>query len=258
VRNFIFYLKSSKKKTKKFYSKSNKTKEEEKITRQKKRTKQNIYETKFCLILKTKKEEKNCNMDLCSNNSSLSSSLSVSISNTSSNNNLDFATTSTNISENTSKTNLIVNYLPQTMVREEFEALFASIGELQSCTLILDKFHIPSIENQQQLNLGYGFVDYVRSDHANEAIRLLNGLRIENKTLKVSFARPSSNTIKGANLFVCNMPKNWTSDDMTRVFSSCGVVITSRVLSKKAKSNESKGVGFVRFDRRSEVIGVKL
>lgn len=198
-------------------------------------------------------------MDLCSNNSSLSSSLSVSISNTSSNNNLDFATTSTSISENTtSKTNLIVNYLPQTMVREEFEALFASIGELHSCTLVIDKCHIPSIDNQQQLNLGYGFVDYVRSDHANEAIRLLNGLRIENKTLKVSFARPSSNTIKGANLFVCNMPKNWTSDDMTRVFCSCGVVITSRVLSKKAKSNESKGVGFVRFDRRSEVIGVKL
>jgi len=111
----------------------------------------------------------------------------------------------------------------------------------------------------QQQNLGYGFVNYVRGHDAAEAIRLLNGLRLENKTLKVSYARPSSGTIKGANLFVCNMPKTWSSDDVTRVFGSCGLVITSRVLCHKSSksgvndSGESKGVGFVRFDRREEV-----
>lgn len=38
-----------------------------------------------------------------------------------------------------SKTNLIVNYLPQTMTQEELRSLFSSIGELESCKLIRDK-----------------------------------------------------------------------------------------------------------------------
>ena len=38
-----------------------------------------------------------------------------------------------------SKTNLIVNYLPQTMTQEEIRSLFSSIGELESCKLIRDK-----------------------------------------------------------------------------------------------------------------------
>ncbi|OBS77651.1 hypothetical protein A6R68_19960, partial [Neotoma lepida] len=34
-----------------------------------------------------------------------------------------------------SKTNLIVNYLPQNMTQEEFRSLFGSIGEIESCKL---------------------------------------------------------------------------------------------------------------------------
>ena len=38
-----------------------------------------------------------------------------------------------------SKTNLIVNYLPQTMTQDDIRSLFSSIGELESCKLIRDK-----------------------------------------------------------------------------------------------------------------------
>lgn len=44
-----------------------------------------------------------------------------------------------NGSNDESKTNLIVNYLPQTMTQEEIRSLFTSIGELESCKLIRDK-----------------------------------------------------------------------------------------------------------------------
>lgn len=37
------------------------------------------------------------------------------------------------------QTNLIVNYLPQTMTQEDIRLLFASVGELESCKLIRDK-----------------------------------------------------------------------------------------------------------------------
>lgn len=85
--------------------------------------------------------------------------------------------TSTTGSED-SKTNLIVNYLPQTMTQEEIRSLFSSIGEVESCKLIRDK-----VTGQ---SLGYGFVNYVRFEDADKAINTLNGLRLQNKTIKVS------------------------------------------------------------------------
>ncbi|KAB5518345.1 hypothetical protein PHYPO_G00164680 [Pangasianodon hypophthalmus] len=91
-----------------------------------------------------------------------------------------------------SKTNLIVNYLPQNMTQEELKSLFGSIGEIESCKLVRDK-----ITGQ---SLGYGFVNYVDPKDAEKAINTLNGLRLQTKTIKVSYARPSSASIRDANL----------------------------------------------------------
>ena len=38
-----------------------------------------------------------------------------------------------------SKTNLIINYLPQAMTQDDLRNLFSSIGELESCKLVRDK-----------------------------------------------------------------------------------------------------------------------
>jgi len=153
------------------------------------------------------------------------------------------------------KTNLIVNYLPQTMTQEEIRSLFSSIGEVESCKLIRDK-----VTGQ---SLGYGFVNYHRTEDASKAIQTLNGLRLQNKTIKVSYARPSSEAIKGANLYVSGLPKHMAQPDLERLFSSCGNIITSRILcdnitgggASKADGSVpglSKGVGFIRFDQRIE------
>lgn len=52
---------------------------------------------------------------------------------------LDGQQNGSNGSQDESKTNLIVNYLPQTMTQEEIRSLFSSIGEVESCKLIRDK-----------------------------------------------------------------------------------------------------------------------
>lgn len=108
-------------------------------------------------------------------------------------------------------------------------------------------------------SLGYGFVNYQRQEDADKAINTLNGLRLQNKTIKVrllmgelwvsenykhwflfcfgvdklqvSFARPSSESIKGANLYVSGLPKNITQADLETIFDSYGRIITSRILS---------------------------
>merc|ERR1711981_342187 len=138
------------------------------------------------------------------------------------------------------------------MTQEEIRSLFSSIGEVESYKLIRDK-----VTGQ---SLGYGFVNYHRQEDASKAIQTLNGLRLQNKTIKVSFARPSSEAIKGANLYVSGLPKHMTQPDLERLFASCGNIITSRILCDNISGGTkegsvpglSKGVGFIRFDQRVE------
>lgn len=82
---------------------------------------------------------------------------------------------------NEPKTNLIVNYLPQNMTQDEIKALFMSIGPVESCKLIKDKLTGQS--------LGYAFVNYQSQSDADKAVSTLNGMRLQNKTIKVGYIR---------------------------------------------------------------------
>ncbi|XP_055753424.1 ELAV-like protein 3 isoform X4 [Salvelinus fontinalis] len=158
---------------------------------------------------------------------------------------------STNGATDDSKTNLIVNYLPQNMTQEEFKSLFGSIGEIESCKLVRDK--ITGIHDASAgQSLGYGFVNYVDPNDADKAINTLNGLKLQTKTIKVSYARPSSASIRDANLYVSGLPKTMTQKDMEQLFSQYGRIITSRILVDQVTAGISRGVGFIRFDKRNE------
>lgn len=76
------------------------------------------------------------------------------------------------------RTNLIINYLPQTMTQDEIKDLFTSIGPIESCKLVRDK--------STGQSLGYGFVNFIRTDDADKAVQTMNGLRLQNKTIKVN------------------------------------------------------------------------
>ncbi|XP_061157169.1 ELAV-like protein 1a isoform X2 [Syngnathus typhle] len=170
-------------------------------------------------------------------------------------------------------TNLIVNYLPQGMSQDDLRNLFSSVGEVESAKLIRDKVGGHS--------LGYGFVNYVNPSDAERAIESLNGLRLHSKTIKVSYARPSSDTIKDANLYITNLPKSMMQKDVEEMFSRYGRIINSRVLVDQStgmtpaserrerrrpsaasaagsplrlspNAGMSRGKAFIRFDKRSE------
>lgn len=145
--------------------------------------------------------------------------------------------------EDDSKTNLIVNYLPQSMSQDELRSLFSSVGEVASAKLIRDKVAGHS--------LGYGFVNFVNPNDAERAISTLNGLRLQSKTIKVSFARPSSDSIKDANLYISGLPRSMSQQDLEDMFARYGHIINSRVLVDQA-SGLSRGVAFIRFDKRAE------
>ena len=73
-------------------------------------------------------------------------------------------------------------------------------------------------------------MNYVKPEDAEKAINTLNGLRLQNKVIKVSLARPSSESIKGANLYVSGLPKSMTQPDLEALFAPFGKIITSRIL----------------------------
>ena len=138
--------------------------------------------------------------------------------------------------------------------------------------------------------MGYGFVNFLRMEDAEKAVKNMNGLRLQNKTIKVSsplacigisiylsmtleiqvsFARPSSESIKYSNLYISNLPRSMSQQELESLFADFGSIISSKILcnpkagrsvelSKKKKSTSriilgaSKSVGFIRFDQRAE------
>lgn len=143
---------------------------------------------------------------------------------------------------NVNKTNLIINYLPQTMTDREFEGMFRSIAPIKSCKICRDK--------KTNYSYGYGFVEYFTPEAAQQAITLLNGQSVQNKFLKVALSRPGTN-VKGANLYITNLPKAVTENDLVEVFQSYGTVIQPKIL-RDPTTGMSKGAGFVLFDKKPE------
>ena len=87
-----------------------------------------------------------------------------------------------------SKTNLIINYLPPKMTEEELKSIFTTIGTVQSVKIVKNKTTRDS--------MGYAFVNYGVPEHADRAVKDLNGLQVGNKSIKVTYARPSGSNIK--------------------------------------------------------------
>lgn len=153
------------------------------------------------------------------------------------NNDNDYGAMS-NDQDDDEKTNLIVNYLPQHMTDEEFENLFKKFGSTKSCKIVRNRI--------TGYSYGFGFVDFETHKQAIQAISELNGHELETKKIKVAFARPAGQDIKQANLYIKNVPVDWTQDDVRKVFEPYGNIIQVRVL------GNNRGVAFVLYDLRKQ------
>jgi len=98
---------------------------------------------------------------------------------------------------------------------------------------------------------GFGFVNYSRPEDAERAIMQFNGHELYNKRIKVSYARPSGEDIKDTNLYITNLPRNYTEDDLENLFGHYGKIVQKNLLLDKL-TGMPRGVAFVRYDRREE------
>ncbi|ROT79577.1 Sex-lethal [Penaeus vannamei] len=98
------------------------------------------------------------------------------------------------------RTNLIINYLPQTLTDQEFYKIFVVVGPIKNCRIMKDL-------KQTGYSFGFGFVEYQKPEDAAKAILQLNNLPVQHKRIKVSYARPPGEDIKETNLYIQNIPR---------------------------------------------------
>lgn len=98
---------------------------------------------------------------------------------------------------------------------------------------------------QTGYSYGFGFVKYCKEEDASRAIGTLNGLQVQNKRLKVSYARPAGDDIKDTNLYVTNLPKNITEQELDNIFGPYGYIVQKNILKDKV-TGMPRGVAFVR------------
>lgn len=140
--------------------------------------------------------------------------------------------------EDDAKTNLIVNYLHQEMSDQHFRVLFAKYGDIRSAKIIRHK---------NGYSNGFGFVDYFNPADAQQAIEQLNGSVQNGKSIKVAFARPSSDEIKNANLYIRGLPANFSESKVTNLFSPFGEIISCRIL-----GGTRQGSAFLLYNLKSQ------
>ncbi|XP_053696218.1 sex-lethal homolog isoform X1 [Sabethes cyaneus] len=144
---------------------------------------------------------------------------------------------------NYSGTNLIVNYLPQDMTERELYSLFSTMGAIESCRVMRDL--------KTGYSYGFGFINFLTEETAQRAIRCLNGYTVRNKRLKVSYARPQSEEIKETNLYITNLPRTITDEQLDIIFGKYGTIVQKNILRDKL-TGHPRGVAFVRFNKREE------
>eukprot|EP01035_Chromulina_nebulosa_P017318 gene17318-22859_t len=150
-----------------------------------------------------------------------------------------------------SDANLIINYIPHEMTDNQLKDLFSEHGPIAYYKIVRDKL--------TKRSLGYGFIRYYNTDHANDAINLKNGYQVGSKKLKVTFARPPSQVDKNCKLYVTNIPPIATNEMIYELFSKYGNIIEHRIVRKTNCKSSNNGVAFIQYSQRSEALeGLKL
>ncbi|KQK17859.2 hypothetical protein BRADI_1g37200v3 [Brachypodium distachyon] len=142
--------------------------------------------------------------------------------------------------------NLFIKNLEPNIVAKSLHQMFSRFGIILSCKVATD------LNGKSK---GYGFVQFVSEESAKDAMNALNG-KLANGNGKQLYVdlfirREERQHIGGAskftNVYTKNLPKEFTDDDLCRVFAPFGT-ITSAVVMKDG-DGESKCFGFVNYEK---------
>jgi len=84
---------------------------------------------------------------------------------------------------------LYVGNLAYSVSNDDIHELFSQIGQVQSATVITDKFSGQS--------KGFGFVEMTTAEEASNAIRQFNDSELKGRNIKVNEAKPRESSFGG-------------------------------------------------------------
>ncbi|ORZ05860.1 hypothetical protein BCR42DRAFT_361615 [Absidia repens] len=141
--------------------------------------------------------------------------------------------------------NVFIKNLDVTIDNKALHDTFSAFGNILSCKIAID-------ENGN--SKGYGFVHYETEEAAENAIKHVNGMLLNDKKVFVGHHVPRKERqakieelrAKFTNVYVKNLDTEVTDDEFTAMFTKYGPV-TSALISKD-EEGKSKGFGFVNYE----------
>lgn len=135
--------------------------------------------------------------------------------------------------EQLSKTNLYIRGLRPDMNDKDLVALCQPYGKIISTKAIIDQ--------STGKCKGYGFVDYDNEKAAETAVKALQSNGIQAQMAK-------QQEQDSTNLYIANLPENFSEADLEQLFVSSGGIVSTRIL--RDQSGKSRGVGFARMESK--------
>lgn len=133
--------------------------------------------------------------------------------------------------------NLFVKNLGPEITTKELYETFRIFGNILSCKVAVD---------DHSVSKGYGFVHFETEDSAKKAIENVNGLEWAGRTVecKAYVAKPNRSGPEWNNLYIKNVPREWTDKALRDLFEPFGEIV-SLMLATDATTGKSRGFGFV-------------
>ena len=144
--------------------------------------------------------------------------------------------------------NLFIKNVPENVTPREFYEKFLVYGEIVSAKLN---------EDDEGKHYGYGYVHYVDSESANNAVAETDGKEIwKGAMLEVrNFVKKNERAYEiNRNIYVKNFPQEFTEHDLNKIFGVYGPISYSKVLTDVNTKKKFAIVGFENEDSMNNAI----
>jgi len=150
----------------------------------------------------------------------------------------------------TGQGNVFIKNLDAAIDNKALHDTFAAFGNILSCKVAQD-------ENAN--SKGYGFVHYETAEAANQAIKSVNGMLLNEKKVFVGHHIPKKDRMSKfeemkanfTNIYVKNIDSETTDDEFREMFEKYGD-ITSASLAHDNETGKTRGFGFVNYIRHED------
>lgn len=149
----------------------------------------------------------------------------------------------------TGQGNVFIKNLDAAIDNKALHDTFAAFGNILSCKVAVD---------EQGNSKGYGFVHYETAEAANNAIKSVNGMLLNEKKVFVGHHIPKKDRMSKfeemkanfTNVYVKNIDTEATEDEFRALFEKYGDITSASLASDN--EGKSRGFGFVNFIRHED------